>query len=99
MIAVKTDLFARAPTPIIMAAVVAAVAAPAMASVATQAACCVCGSCASKLCCGDKCCGVNSANVIYFLMWLASALSAFLLYVQLLPRFLRSLVLKMGHVQ
>lgn len=68
-----------------MAAVVAAAAAPAMASaaasMATQAACCVCGSCASKLCCGDRCCGINSSNVLYFLMWLASALASFLLYV------------------
>jgi hypothetical protein len=68
-----------------MAAAAAAFAAPGMASaaasVATQAACCVCGSCASKLCCVDNCSGVNSANIIYFVMWLASALSAFLLYV------------------
>ena len=64
-----------------MAAIVAAAAAPAMTSAATSAACCVCGSCASKLCCADKCCGINSANLLYFLMWLSSALASFLLYV------------------
>ena len=65
-----------------MAAVVAAAAAPVMASAASSAACCLVGSCASKLCCGDRCCGINSANILYFVMWLASAFAAFLLYVR-----------------
>lgn len=69
-------------------AVVAAVAAPAAASaatsMATSAACCCATSCASKLCCSSgptaKCCGLNSANILYFIMWLSSTFAAFLLY-------------------
>lgn len=70
------------------AAVVAAAAAPAATSVAASAAsspaCCCVTSCASKLCCSSgpatKCCGINSANILYFVMWLASTFAAFLLY-------------------